>query len=144
MTKNDLFLGSQFSQKVDFSEIFSPAWARARPGPLKRRLWGGPMGLAHGSWPMGLGPWAKAHGPRPMGQAHGPAPKSSLQGPGPGPGPSRRKNFRKIDFLGKLRPQKKVIFGHFCPSVPMSIFFVRAYPPFCIPPFSPSSRWLGC
>ena len=61
-----------------------------------------------------MGPWAKAHGP---------GPKSLLQGPGPGPGPSRRKNFRKIDFLGKLGPQKKVIFGNFCPSVPMSIFF---------------------
>ena len=97
------------------------AWAHGH-GPMGM----GPWAWAHGPGPMGQGPWARALGPGPMGQG----PKSSLQGPGPGPGPSRRKKFRKIDFLGKLRPKKKVIFDHFCPSVPISFFFCPSIPPF--------------
>ena len=45
MPKMTFFWNPNFPPKVDFSEIFSPAWARA---PEAKTLGAGPWALAHG------------------------------------------------------------------------------------------------
>ena len=59
------------------------------------------------------GPWAKAHGP-----------PQSLRFRGPGRAQAGETKNQKLDFLKKNgTPYKgyfKIIFGNFCPSVPMS------------------------